>query len=418
MSGMSGVSEVLHAVIECNNMEERLKELGDPSGKQTAEYWDEWFDVVCGEDHRPFEWYCDVEEVVRMLRYHCIGASSGGRMIHPGSGNSLVPVKLRSEFGFPHKHVVVDISDVALTEMRKVHDLNSSTGDEIEYLLGNVLEPPLPLDDSSFDVWVDKGLVDALFKDSNEVCLYQSQNLFAEASRLLRSVDGLLLVVTMAEKHSLQLILSGFWSDLKMNLASLHVWELEPVSGDMRPFGFVLHRKRPSNHGFSIIWHRIDNQVEEVRIQEQSLECLVEELTARCDASRVEFKLDREQQQDKTLATIEIKPWDAETDLETLKEIIVNTTWTAPAIGDQEERCIDPKWQAHDAKVVPIGYGVCKLVLQCTVRSDDIDALVDAISDWEGAPEIEDGVQSVDVDWTQTARIAAIPCIKILKSKE
>jgi hypothetical protein len=199
-------------------------------------------------------------------------------MIHPGSGNSLVPVKLRNEFGFAHRHLVVDISGVALTEMRKVHDLNSSTANEIEYLLGNVLEPPLPLDDSSFDVWVDKGLVDALFKDSNEVCSGQSQNLFAEAFRLLQSDDGLLVVVTMAETHSLQLILNGFWTELKMNLASLHVSELEPVSGDMRPFGFVLHRKKCSNHPFLISWHLSDNQVEEFRIQEQTLECLVKEL--------------------------------------------------------------------------------------------------------------------------------------------
>lgn len=395
-------------------MEERLKELGDPSGKQTAEYWDEWFDVVCGEDHRPFEWYCDVEEVVRMLRFHCVPACSGGRMIHPGSGNSLVPVKLRNEFGFPHRHVVVDISGIALTEMKEFHDLNSCTANEIEYLLGNILEPPLPLIDNSFDVWVDKGLVDALFKDSSEICSGQSQNLFAEASRLLRSDDSLLLVVTMAETHSLQLILNGFWRDLKMNLASLHVWELEPVSGDMQPFGFALHRKNSSNHPLFISWHLIDNQIEEFRIQEPTLECLVEEIAARCDASRIGFKRGREQQQDRIVATIEVKPWDSETDLEMLKEIIVKTKWRAPTIADQAERYIDPNWQTEHSKVVPIGYGVCKLVLQCTVNSEDIDDLVAAISEWEGTPDIEDGVQSVDVDWTKTARISALPFTTIL----
>ena len=394
-------------------MEERLKELGDPSGKQTSEYWDEWFNVVCGEDHRPFEWYCGVEEVVRVLRHHV--TSSTGRMIHPGSGNSLVPVKLRNDFGFPHDHVVVDISSVALEEMRKVHDLNSSTGNEIEYLLGNVLEPPLPLEDNSFDVWVDKGLVDALFKDSNELYSSQSQTLFSEAYRLVRPDDGVLVVVTMAEKHSLQLILGSFWSELATQSASLHVWELEPVSGDMRPFGFVLHRQKTANEELILRWHLSGNQVEEVKVHSETLECLLDEVSGRCDASRTRFKEGRCIQLDKTLATIEIKPYDAETDMEKLKEIIVNTKWTTPSNDGEEERFIDPVWRTNDSKVVPIGYGVSKIVIQCVVNTDDVDDLVEAIIEWEGTPSFEDGVQSVDVDWGQTNRIAAPPDIAFPK---
>lgn len=408
------------APIVALQMEEKLKELGDPSGKQSSEYWDEWFNVVCAESHRPFEWYCDVDEVARLLCYHLPPSmSSGGRMIHPGSGNSRVPVRLRNDFGFPHKHVVVDISSVALEEMRSVHDQNVSAADnEIEYLLGDVLEPPLPLEGGMFDVWLDKGLVDALFNDSSDDCRAQSDTLFSEAFRLLRSATGMILIVTMAEEHSLKLILNGFWRELQSRSASLHVWDLEPVSGDMLPFGLVLQRTTRGNEELILSWHHKDNQVEEVKVHTRTIECLLQEVSSRCETSRADFKELRKQQNDKTLATIEIKPWDSATDLEVLKDAIVGTRWTVPSTGSQgDQRAIDPDWRTHDYKVVPIGYGISKLVLQCTVNSDDLDVLVDAIREWEGIPSIEDGVQSVDIDWNKSVRIAAFPGIAISKSK-
>ena len=394
-------------------MEERLKELGDPSGKQSSAYWDEWFDVVCGDNHQPFEWYCNVDEVARMLCHHVPSISTGGRMIHPGSGNSLVPVKIRNDFGFPHRHVVVDISNVALEEMRRVHDHNLSADNAIEYLLGDVLEPPLPLEGGVFDVWLDKGLVDALFNDSSDLCRAQSQILFSEAYRLLRPHTGILVIVTMGEEHSLQLILNGFWCELDLKSASLHVWELTPVSGDMLPFGFVLERTTTGNEELIVSWHGKDSKVEKMEVREKTIECLFQEVSRRCGASRVGFKELRERQNDKTLATIEIKPWDSTTDLELLKDAIVGTRWTAPSTDSQQEHSIDPDWRTHDYKVVPIGYGISKLVLQCTVNSDDLEVLVEAISEWEGTPPIEDGVQSVDIDWKKTTRIAALPDIAI-----
>jgi translation elongation factor EF-1beta len=401
-------------------MEERLKELGDPSGKQTSEFWNEWFQVVCGEDHRPFEWYCGVDEVIRVLRGTTTSNQTDKvhRMIHPGSGNSLVPVKLRDDAEFPHEHTVVDIADVALQEMKTIHDQHSRSKDEkineIEYLLGNVLEPPLPLEDSSFDVWVDKGLVDALFKDSSEPYCTQSQALFSEAYRLLHDDDNsALVVVTMAEKHSTKLILDSFWAELGTNLASLHIWELEPVSGDMRPFAFVSQRHGTTEEETPspIHWHKSDGEVEEFTISVHTLEKLLEEVGSRCDESRAQFRQGMKQSQaDTSLATLEIKPYDAETDMEKLKESVVATRWTT---GDGQE--IKADW--CESKIVPIGYGVSKLVLKCIVETDDLDDLADAICDWEGDAFIEDGVQSVDIDWSQTHMIAKLPDIAFPKTK-
>lgn len=404
-------------------MEERLKELGDPSGKQTSEFWNEWFQVVCGEDHRPFEWYCGVDEVVRVLQ-GAIAPSSGDyvpRMIHPGSGNSLVPVKLRDAFGFPHQHTVVDIANVALEEMKMIHDQNSLSKDgsnAIEYLVGNVLEPPLPLEDNSFDVWIDKGLVDALFKDASEPYNTQSRTLFSEAYRLLRNDRSILAVVTMAEKHSMHLILDSYWIELGTKSASLDIWELEPVSGDMRPFAFVLHRKKMEEKHSLFRWRTSDGGVEDVKMADTTLEALLEEVDSRCDDSRARFRLGlKEQTQDRSLATLEIKPYDAETDMEKLKDIVFAMNWKA-AGSDGQERSIKPDWRTNESKIVPIGYGVSKLVLQCIVNTDDLDDLVEAIIEWEGDDVIEDGAQSVDVDWSQTNMIATLPDMAFPKTSQ
>ena len=405
-------------------MEERLSALGDPSGKQTSDFWDEWFNIVSSENHRSFEWYCDVNEVARFLLHHVTSAAtSNGRMIHPGSGNSLLPIKLRDDFGFSHDHVVVDISSVALDEMRNVHDkiVPTDRKGEIEYLLGNVLEPPLPLEDSSFDVWIDKGLLDALFCDFSLLSRAQSLTLFSEAYRLLRPDGGVVAIITMAEDHSLRLILSGFFAEIQSRASSLHVWELVPLSGDMLPFAFLLQRStqtREGNDDLIITWHRMTGEVEEIKLDLKCLELLNDEMSVRCSASRESFHKSQQHRQDKTLATIEIKPFDSETDMVALKETIISTQWTVPSTNSEEARNIQVQWKSTGSEVIPIGYGISKLVLQCTIDSDDLDHLVESITAWNGTPLFEDGVQSVDVDWNKTARIAAFPGIAYPKPRQ
>ena len=51
-------------------------------------------------------------------------------------------------------------------------------------------------------------------------------------------------------------------------------------------------------------------------------------------------------------------------------------------------------------QVVPIGFGISKLVMSCVLESDDLEVLVEAMED-----ELE-GVQSVDVDWENTFPVA------------
>jgi translation elongation factor EF-1beta len=401
------------------SIEKELSILGDPSGRQDSAYWDQWFEVVCEKEHRPFEWYCGVEEVVRVLSYHLntdstqSGERPASRMIHPGSGTSLVPLKLRDVFS--SDQVVVDVSPVAVEEMKRVHEqqfpAKDAGSDPIQYLVTDILNPPLPFEADSFECWVDKGFVDAVFSEKSETSNRdQSGKLFEEANRLLKSATGVALIVSLAEDHSLQLLLdnafTGSWR------SDIHVWELDPVSGDMRPFGFVftkadIEEERPERR---LVWHSLDGEIDEISTTSEALLNLIR---GRVAGSREAFSLSQKSKEKsnairKVMVTLELKPFDAETDLQLLGKAVRASTWQT--IDGESQRTLCPLWQPVGGdktvmqNIIPIGYGISKLILKCIIPSDDVDHLVSAIEDWEGDGELE-GVQSVDVDWANTIPI-------------
>ncbi|CEP18831.1 hypothetical protein [Parasitella parasitica] len=81
----------------------------------------------------------------------------------------------------------------------------------------------------------------------------------------------------------------------------------------------------------------------------------------------------------KTTVTLEVKPWDDETDMDKLTEGVKAITMDGLL------------WGGH--QLVAIGYGIKKLQINCVVEDDKV--LIDDLSDQ--ILELEDYVQSVDV---------------------
>merc|ERR1712242_104866 len=81
----------------------------------------------------------------------------------------------------------------------------------------------------------------------------------------------------------------------------------------------------------------------------------------------------------KTSVLFDVKPWDDETDMEAMKE-------ACKAI--EMEGLV---WGA--TKLVPVGYGIQKLQIMCTVEDEKVS--IEELS--EKMEEFEDYVQSVDV---------------------
>eukprot|EP00978_Attheya_sp_CCMP212_P017982 scaffold48654_cov51-Attheya_sp.AAC.4 len=419
--------------------EARLRLLGDPSGQQSAEYWNEWFDAVCYADvevkdvngdgeRQSFEWYCDGHEISRVierLKETLLERTDDEhikKVIHPGSGNSFVPLVLAEYFQpATSKHVVVDISDVALEKVQAFHVSEMESNDfhaELEYAVANILQPPLPYPSGSFDIWLDKGLLDALFSGKDPVQdSIQSKTMFGEANRILCD-GGMALIISLGESHSLKLVVEN-WKEDKTWSKELEIFELVPTSGEMLPFAFVLRKSADAscssgdnaiNSTREIVLHKLNSTSNFQMEYSRSLDSMVEEIDTILDVSREAFKTagDRGLRKSKeasfkrlVLAKIEVKPSHDEVDLVTLTERITSNTWTLA------DKTFSPKWQQAKpldpsqllyGKIVPIGYGICKIILDCIIDSEELDGLCDSIIELLGEDN-EDCVQSVDVDW-------------------
>jgi translation elongation factor EF-1beta len=413
-----------------SNVAEDLQNLGDPSGRQDGPYWDDWFDIVGRQSRRSFEWYCTAEEVLRVVQYHLSVQGDGAikernAMIHPGSGTSLVPVVLKNTFPLS-RQVVVDISEVAISEIQSIHaeqlqlshesTVGMAQGQPIEYVVMDLLQG-CNADDTfeaaSFDGWIDKGFVDAIFSDHDEAQnLRQSAQLFDKAKRLLRPGMGFAMIVSLAEDHSLRVLVEN-WLTVNGWDSVLHIWELEPISGELPPFAFCMTRldtdsDREDDTRRRVDFHRIDRSstVEETML---NIHDELDQIRAIIALSRERFRQTREESNNAPIicATMEIKPCDADVDWDKVGNLLCDSTWT---VNSGPPRILDPQWQPNIdedgmkcGKIVPIGFGITKLQLQCVIRSDDLDDLVALIEEWD-----TDVIQSVDVDWSNTYPVGNI----------
>jgi translation elongation factor EF-1beta len=513
----------------------QLQRLGDPSGRQDATYWDDWFQIVCRDnDHKPFEWYCDCEQVARVLKFHLLGASEGQgqgtagikqddskstvqtrkskkRMIHPGSGTSLLPLALQADFP-DYEHVVVDVSEIAIQEMKEIHSKqasNTAVLSHVEYRITNLLveddnDSHVGFEENSFQCWIDKGFVDAVFsktstkKDNdNGSDRQQASRLFQNACRILQSasgssiddndkgsdwdesVAGFALIISLAEDHSFHLVLDNWLQKIKRSTRHddgdqdvsvnrywtpcLDIWELVPVSGNMRPFGFVL-TKANTNHQRATIahslekeededenvtvivrWHGLDDVVQEIYNNvasndkhDDKLRTVILEHLSQSRKFLMDNVCAKKDEVDERLVmvTLEVKPLDADVDLVALAQLIqtcqfqVQTSSSSPS---SSHRYLQPQWRpvslhqessssnndncgGNDLllyEIVPIGFGLSKLVVTCVLPSDDVDELVTLIEETFG----NDHVQSVDVDWSRTIPVMSnAVCISKLQS--
>lgn len=495
-----GMAEKEQLSLSSSSVAKELHLLGDPSGRQDGSYWDGWFDAVCRrQDHRSFEWYCSSDEVLRVVTHHLLSfvtpsADDCDRqqqqqqqhytMIHPGSGTSLVPVKLREAFP-GSQHVVVDISSVAIDEMRGIHEQQHHADDSgaqvlllrpIEYVVTDLLKngalleasgddgdddddngqvTPVvePFQASTFDCWIDKGFVDAIFsKEKKQENREKSARLFQEACRILKPATGFALVVSLAEDHSLQILIENWLSNDDCNdnddtgyywQPTLHAWELEPISGDLPPFAFVLTKNiagtttngeacgrigsdcdssnstdgESNSRSLRLVWHHRRMMDTAGHSEERALgkDAALMEIQECIAASRRRFSEARANQAAKTtsvrtvMATLEVKPCDDQVDLVALGETLRSEEWIVADAAD-ERRKLRPQWRpfsdgdhSEPFRIAPIGFGISKLVLKCVIPSDDLDDLVALIEEWN-----DDLIQSVDVDWQNTVPLGDI----------
>jgi len=267
--------------------------------------------------------------------------------------------------------------------------------------VSDVLDPPLSFAGGSFDVVVDKGLFDALMENDGgglggpSSSWERTRTLFSESSRVLCD-GGSYVCVSLGESHVIRLIVdaSATWG------TTLRIYEVPPLESDssgMRPFAFVLTKRAdgaPSGVGQRVEFHREDGFMTMVGPDAREVGVILEESRAAFRARRgVPSNMPGGEPARSSLAQIHVKPLDDETDLSAL----------AARIAGADGRCCGGKFSGlawRENEIVPIGYGLSKLILSCVVEDDRLDELCECIGEEE-----EEWVQSVDVDWENTVPI-------------
>ena len=98
------------------------------------------------------------------------------------------------------------------------------------------------------------------------------------------------------------------------------------------------------------------------------------------DAKDGKVKKEKEKGVEKSLVVLEVKPWEADTDLKKVWELI------------KEYKQDGLSW-GESYKLEPVAYGIMKLVMTCTI----VDSLVLMDDITENIEKLEDYVQSVTV---------------------
>ncbi|NXJ10949.1 MET13 protein, partial [Odontophorus gujanensis] len=157
----------------------------------SAPYWDRFFRQ---RGQRPFEWYGAFPELCPVLLKY---VRPRDKVLVVGCGNSELSEQMY-DTGMCEDIVNIDISD---TVIRQMQERSASRRPKMSYLQMDMLQMDFP--DAHFQVALDKGTLDAILTDDEEITLSKVDRMFAEISRVLQ-VGGRYLCVSLAQAHVLK----------------------------------------------------------------------------------------------------------------------------------------------------------------------------------------------------------------------
>ncbi|KAL7758835.1 hypothetical protein ACKLNR_011262 [Fusarium oxysporum f. sp. zingiberi] len=202
-----------------------------------SEYWDSRY-ATSNNNEPTHEWFRSFSQVFPFLQKNLLEqpgrmAQDNPRILHLGSGDSVVPAEL-AERGY-QKQLCVDFSPVVVDMMTERH--KEITG--IEWSRVDVRDMP-SIATGSIDVAFDKGTLDAMIYGSpwsppDEVKENTSKYL-KEVHRALKA-DGVFLYITFRQPHFMKLLLNpGNIFDMEM--------EVLGDGGGFDYYGYVIRKSQ------------------------------------------------------------------------------------------------------------------------------------------------------------------------------
>ena len=159
-------------------------------------YWDDFFTK---RDKTAFEWYGDYGTLSPLIQKQCTPDS---RILIVGCGNSDLSASMYKS-GF--KNITnIDFSALVIAEMQEkyaeMHEMSWKTMDMTKLTRFH---------DSSFDIVLDKGALDALMAEETSLILENASEMFLELKRVL-APKGQYLCISMAQGFILKHFLQAF----------------------------------------------------------------------------------------------------------------------------------------------------------------------------------------------------------------
>lgn len=333
----------------------------------TISFWESFFQARGGA---AFEWYCEYEQLAPLLENAAL-RSPYDSVLHAGCGNSNLCFELvqRSKFDYV---VNADFSELAVKEMaQKAASLELDTRSKLDFITLDCLN--IPFKDESFSWVLDKGLHDAMMKDSEEDCRVRSNKLFSEFARILRA-GGKFVMVSLGQTHIIDLLELAIGSSL---WGAVHVTSLVEVTSPLLPFIFVFDKATAASSG------EVELSINGAKQPISSFRSLLTAAQRQYSQAAATKKFSVSKQRQIYLVTVDFKPWEAGSDFSALETAI------------RSSQLPHVTWLQEPSSVLPIAYGVCKLRMRCLVDTSarDVDSVV---TDLEEVVD-EDFVQSIDV---------------------
>lgn len=333
----------------------------------TAAFWESFFEAREGKS---FEWYCEYEQLAPFFLDSELRGSTSSRVLHAGCGNSNLSFELVEKANFDYV-LNVDFSGLALAEMNgKAALLPSSVRCRTEFQVLDCLS--LPVLNGQFSWVVDKGLHDAMMKDSDADCRGRSAKLFSEFARVLDD-SGKFLMVTLAQAHIVDLlelaIASKLWSFVR-------VVALNHVVSNLLPFVIIFGKDPTPQDSPTLLFNGESHPI-------SSLRSLITTAQSAYADNAAKKKAAARKNKHAYLVTLDIKPWEELADFGPLQQAVRDATLA------------NVVWREEAGELVPIAYGLKKLRVQCVVDTSkrDTDSVADELAEILG----EDDVQSIDI---------------------
>lgn len=182
---------------------------------QLKSYWDKFF----SKRSTPFEWYGEYVDLCHVIHKY---VKSGNKTLVVGCGNS----KLSEDM---YDAGITDITNIDISEVviKKMSARNFEKRPHMVFTQMDMLA--MSFSDGSFDCVLDKGTLDAIYSNTDDVTVTKVDRMWGEVARVLK-VGGRYVCITLAQEHILTSLLLHFKSGWLLRAHKVYTY-----SGDCIP---------------------------------------------------------------------------------------------------------------------------------------------------------------------------------------